>query len=173
MKKLLKFFKLYFIIIISALALASCTSTKNVSLDQVTDTARLRDMINSKNFIFVAQYASPMGFRRRYLTSDYDVRVSRDTIVSYLPYFGRAYTAPISPSDVDFNFTSTKFTYTMTPTNKGWNVSVKPHDQNYLSELYFRIFENGTASLNVTSLNKSFISYDGYIAARRIKEPKK
>jgi hypothetical protein len=160
-------------IIICAVAMTSCSSSKNVTIDQVTDSARIRSMINSQNFIFVAQYVSPMGFRRRYLTPDYDVRVSRDTVVSYLPFFGRGYTAPLSPSDADFDFTSTKFSYTMSTTRKGWTISIKPTDQHYLQELYFRIFNNGSASLNVTSIDRSFISYDGYIAARRIKEPKK
>jgi hypothetical protein len=104
--------------------------------------------------------------------SYYDLSIRKDSIVSYLPYFGRAYTAPISPSDVDFFFTSTKFTYNMTPTRRGWTVSIKPTDQNYIQELYLTIFDNGTASLNVTSINRSFVSYDGYMAQRRIKERK-
>ena len=161
------------LIILIATINISCSSTKTVSIDQVTDTARIRSMINSQNFIFVPQYVSPMGFRRRYLTPDFDIRVSKDTIVSYLPFFGRGYTAPISPTDADFDFTSTKFSYKMSETRKGWSISIKPMDQHYLQELYFRIFSNGSASLNVISIDKSFISYDGYIAARRIKEPKK
>ncbi|MEJ7674164.1 MAG: DUF4251 domain-containing protein [Chitinophagaceae bacterium] len=99
--------------------------------------------------------------------------VSKDTVISYLPFFGRGYIAPISPSDVDFDFTSTKFTNTTTTANRGWNVSIKPKDQTYLRELYFRIFDNASASLNITSLDRSSISFEGYITERKSKAASK
>ena len=89
-------------------------------------------------------------------------------------FFGRGYVAPLSPSDIDFDFTSTKFTVTTMPAKKGWNISIKPKDQRSLSELYFRIFDNGSASLTITSNNRSAISYNGYITERKLKSnPKK
>lgn len=158
---------------VTATLIFGCSGTKSVSNEQVTDSTILRNMIAAQTFVFVPQYASPMGFRKRYLTGSYDISVQKDTVISYLPYFGRAYTAPLSPTDVDFDFTSTKFSYTITPNRKGWNVSIKPRDQSYLEELYFTIYTNGSASLNVISINKSFISYDGYIAVKRSIEKKK
>ncbi len=171
MKKLNYIFTVAFfgILIITA----GCSSTKNINDQQITDSATLRNMINSQSFTFVAQYANPIGIRRRYLTSESDISISKDTIISYLPFFGRGYSAPLSPSDVDFNFTSTKFSYAVTPARKGWEISVKPKDQNYMQELFFRIFEDGSASLNITSINRSSLSYDGYIKARNLKKQQK
>lgn len=161
-----------FIIICSAF-ITACSSTRPASIDQLTDSAAIRDRVNTANFIFVPQYVNGVGFRRRQLnSSQYDIEVRKDTVVSYLPYFGRGYTAPISPSDVDFDFTSTHFSYSVTPAKQGWYISIKPKDKMYLQELYFRIFENGTATLNIISNDRSSIAYDGYVAARRIKVPK-
>ncbi len=150
-----------------AVIIFGCANTKKINNDQVTDAASLKNMIDAKNFMFVAQYVNPLSARRRDVSGTYDVTVNKDTVVSSLPYFGRGYTASISPSDADFDFTSTKFAYTITSARKGWNVSIKPMDQTYLQELYFTIFDNGTASLNVTSINRSSVSYDGYIAERK------
>lgn len=165
MKKLHIHFR-HIVFITLAVIIFGCANTKKINNDQVTDAAALKNMIDTKNFVFVAQYVNPLAARRRDI-SGYDVSVNKDTVVSSLPYFGRGYTASVSPSDADFDFTSRNFTYTITTARKGWNVSIKPRDQNYLQELYFTIFDNGTASLTVTSINRSSVSYDGYITERK------
>lgn len=55
--------------------------------------------LDAKNFVFVAQTMSPLRGGLRQLTSYYDLRVSNDSVISNLPYFGRAYVAPMNPSD--------------------------------------------------------------------------
>src|SRR5205823_2822913 len=85
--------------------------------------AMTRNRVESKDFVFEAQSVSPMGGGMRQLTSSYDLIVSKDTIISNLPYFGRAYTAPVNPSEGGINFTSTNFEYTVKGKRKGgWDV---------------------------------------------------
>ncbi len=98
----------------------------------------------------------------------YDVTVSRDTLISHLPYFGRAYTAPLNPSESGLDFTSTNFSYTVTPHKKsGWDVVVKPKDNTSVQQFSFTIYTNGTASLNVISTSRDAISFNGYIQKER------
>ncbi|MBA3649884.1 MAG: DUF4251 domain-containing protein [Chitinophagales bacterium] len=156
------------VVLISALTFFGCTNSRKIKNDERVDEATLKSIIESQSFVFVARYVNPMSGGKRDLSSGYDVSVSKDTIISNLPFFGRGYIASISPADVDFDFTSTKFTYALKPANNGWSISIKPKDQTYLRELYFRIFDNASASLNVTSIDRSAISYDGYIAERKI-----
>jgi hypothetical protein len=144
-----------------------CSNTRNIKADPPLDNVTLKNMIESQTFTFIPRYVNHMTGRRRDLSSDFDVAVSKDTIISYLPFFGRGYIAHASPTDVDFDFTSTKFTYSATPSNRGWIISIKPTDQTYLRELYFRVFENASASLTVTSLDRSSISYEGYLTQRK------
>jgi hypothetical protein len=153
-------------LIVIAAAVVSCSGTRNIKMDAPTDSVSIRKMIDSQRFVFIPRYVNPLGGRRRELTSGFELSVSKDSLISYLPFLGRGYIAPISPSDVDFDFTSTNFTYAVTPGKRGWNISIKPKDQQYLQEIYFRIFDNGTASLNITSINRSSISYDGYLTRR-------
>lgn len=138
---------------------------------QDLDAAAVKNMIESKNFIFKAEYVSPVGGRSRPLTSEYDVSVRNDKVVSYLPYFGRAYTAPINTTDGGIKFTSTKFDYTINQKKNKWEVRIKPRDVSDVQDMYLTVFDNGRASLRVNNTNRQNISYDGYIM--EVKEEKK
>src|SRR5271169_4609287 len=72
----------------------------------------IKNMIESGKYIFIAQYAMPMRGNNIYLSSEYDLSVSKDSIISWLPYYGRAFQAPIDPNEGGIKFTSTKFKYT-------------------------------------------------------------
>jgi hypothetical protein len=107
----------------------------------------------------------------RQLTSLYDITISKDSVLSYLPYFGRAYRAPYNPDEVGLKFTSTKFDYTKTPNKKeGWDILIKPKDNTEVQQLSFTIFDNGSASLQVLSANRDPISFQGYIRERKQKK---
>jgi len=91
-------------------ALFSINFTSAQKLGKTT----VENAINSKSFVFKAQTVVPMSGSLRYLTSDYDVRLKGDSIVTYLPYFGRAYSVTYGERG-GIDFTSTKFDYKVTP----------------------------------------------------------
>src|ERR1700754_3466256 len=93
--------------------------------------AAITTMVEAQNYVFKAQQAMPMAGNVRQLTSDYSLKVTKETIVSDLPFFGRAYTAPMDPTKGGIQFNSKSFDYTVTPGKKeGWNVLIKPKDFN-------------------------------------------
>jgi hypothetical protein len=127
--------------------------------------AEIKNLVEGQNYVFIAQTAIPMGGRSRILSSDADLTVTRDAIVSYLPYFGRAYTPPIDPAKGGIQFTSKDFSYTLTPRKKGgWDIEIKPKDYRDVQRMYLNISDNGSASLQVTSTNRSPISFNGTIS---------
>ncbi|MGI8951540.1 MAG: DUF4251 domain-containing protein [Chitinophagaceae bacterium] len=129
-----------------------------------TKTAAAKDMVTSKNYVFIAQTALPLSGPTRQLTSYYDLKISNDSLISNLPYFGRAYSAPINSSNAGLNFISTNFEYNVINRKKdGWDILINLKDQTDVRQLSFTIFENGRASLRITSNNRSAISFDGYI----------
>lgn len=139
---------------------------KNAAKQQV-----IKDLVAAQNYVFKAQSAQPLGGGNRQLTTDYDLRITKEKITSYLPFFGRAFSAPL-PSQGGINFTSTSFDYTLTDRRKGgWSVLIKPKDAPEVQQLSLTISEDGYASLQVISTNRSAISYSGYIT--EIKEKKK
>ena len=143
-----------------------CSPMRNIKVEPPLESSDIQRMIDSPSFVFVARDVTPWNGRRRDLSPGYEVSVTKDTLVSYLPFFGRGYIAPVSPTDVDFDFTSTKFSYKVTPAHNGWEIKIKAQDQPYLRELYFRLFDNGKGSVTVTSIDRSGITYDGYITRR-------
>jgi hypothetical protein len=130
--------------------------------------AQIKSIVEAQNYVFKAQTALPQSGSTRQLTSDFDLQVSKDTIVSDLPYFGRAFTAPINPSEGPLQFTSTDFQYSVSNRKKGgWDVVITPKDVNDPRQLNLSIFDNGTASVIVTSYNRQPISFNGYVTAKR------
>ncbi len=106
--------------------------------------AEIKRIVEAQSYVFKAQTALPAAGATRQLTSDFDFRVSKDTIVSDLPYFGRAYTAPLNPSEGPLQFTSTNFQYAVSDNKKGgWVVSITPKDVTDPRQLIMTIFENG------------------------------
>lgn len=125
---------------------------------------KIKRIVAEQNYVFVAQFVNPQNGRTRSLnTLDYTVTIKKDSVVSYLPYFGRAYSAPINPSAGGITFTSTKFDYVNSPKGSKWQILIKPKDASDVQQMYLDIFDNGNATLQVTSTNRQGISYNGYI----------
>jgi hypothetical protein len=159
----------------SLLALSAMAFTMTSRAQNAKDNdkaAATKQLIEAKQYVFIAQSAMPLSGRVRQLTPDYDLKVKKDTIVSWLPYFGRAYSAPMDPTQGGIQFTSTSFQYTVTPRKKGgWDISIKPGDARDVQQMQLSVSETGYASLQVISVNRQAISFNGYITA--IKEKKK
>src|SRR5215213_6840039 len=86
-------------------------------------------LIEGKLFAFKVQTISPASGTTRQSTSDYDLRILGDSLISYLPYFGRAYSAPMPGESGGYNFTSTKFEYAINNKKKGgWEILIRPID---------------------------------------------
>ena len=132
---------------------------------QNTNTYKIiSDKIANKDFVFVAQSLTSIGGKLRILTSEYDVKVTSDSVISYLPYFGNAQQAPTSSDDAGIIFTSTEFGYTYEAgKKKSWDVSIKFRDQKNTTQFSFIIYDDGNASLNVNNLLRDPISFRGYI----------
>lgn len=126
---------------------------------------KTKALIDTKNFIFRAETAIPQRGGTRYLTSEYDLRVSKDTVIAFLPYFGRAYTAPMDPTKGGIKFTSTDFEYTARQKKRGWDITITPKDATDADVRYLvlSISNKGYGSLRVICNNRDAISFSGYI----------
>ena len=130
-----------------------------------------KEMIEKKGFVFIPTIMMPMRGSSRSITSDYQLSVTKDSLISYLPYIGRATTAPILPGENGYDFTSTSFDYMVKDNKKsGWDITIKPKDKMNVQQFALHVFDNGSASLNISSMNRDPISYSGYITEVRRKE---
>ena len=143
-----------------------CSSSKMIA---PLTSVEVKNVVDSSQFTFVAERVTPLRGSTRYLTSTYDVTVKKDTIKSYLPYFGRAYQAILDPSKGAIEFVSSNFSLNKTDKNNNeWQIIIEPHDVSDVQQLAFDIFENGTATLNVVNTHRDPISFYGHI--EKIKE---
>lgn len=127
----------------------------------------VKDIIESRHYIFEARIALPASGRTRQLTSDYTLKVFGDSIIADLPYFGRAYSAPSNLTGGGISFTSVKAAYSATQDKKKrWQIMIKPTDANGVESLSLVVFEDGSADLNVNSRDRQPISFRGYITAK-------
>ena len=126
---------------------------------------RITNKINDRKYTFIAEYVQPLGGVQHYLTSEYDLRITKDSVIAFLPYFGRVYMdVPLNPNDDGIKFTSTKFNYKVEPKKKGgWSITINLNDVRRTSELYLEVFPNGTATLEATSNSRDAINFLGHI----------
>jgi len=130
----------------------------------------INNLVDSGEFIFHAQTAMPSSGPTKQLTSEYDVRLSKNAFVSHLPYFGRAYSAPYGSGDGGFDFTSKNFAYSSKPRKKGgWDIAIKPKDVTDVREFLLTVSENGYGTLQAMSNNRRPISFTGYVT--ELKQP--
>ena len=123
-----------------------------------------KGMVDAKNFVFKAQTANPMTGSPVQLSSGYDLTVSKDRITAYLPYFGRATTAPIDPADGGIKFSSQSYVYNVTDRKGGgWDVLIDFKDVPTVRSMTLTFFDNGTATLDVTSNQRDLITFRGKI----------
>lgn len=101
----------------------------------------------------------------------YELKVTKDSVIAYLPYYGRAYSPPIGQRESGIKFTSTSFTYTSSKAKKkSWNVKILTKDISDGYRLDLRVFEDGNASLSISSYNKQTIVYSGYLKKPKQKQ---
>lgn len=133
---------------------------------QESNPATLKNILSGKSFVFKAQSAWPLQGTVVQLSAGYDMKVLQDSINTYLPYFGRAYSAGYN-AEGGVNFISRKFDYKVKEKSKGgWEVVIKPADTRDVTELTFSVSTNGYATLQVISNNRQAISYYGIIDKR-------
>ena len=145
------------------IAVTNCGGSRYVTLNS----GELNKAIGQKHFVFLASTATPLSGGLIQLDgSIYDVRVSKDTITAFLPYFGRIFNSAYGSTDNGIKFTSTNFEYVERKKKKGgWEISIKVNDVSDLRTLRFDITENNNSSLNVVHNNRQPISFNGKISS--------
>jgi hypothetical protein len=154
---------LRFLLLTSSL-LISCSTTQT-AVEKAQKALRIEQKIQSSHFTFKAEYAHPISFQPIFLTTPYDLKVSKDTVQAYLPYFGRAYVAPMDPAQGGIEFTCTQFDYNVIKGKHhgNWIVTIKTSLPDRSLSLNINIWENGSARLTVEDPNRQSISFEGNI----------
>ena len=138
--------------------------SSSVVLAQNSAKPSIQTLLESKKYTFTAQFAQPLAGRQITLTSSYTLTLTNDSLICSLPYYGRAFVAPMNPAEGGLNFTSNHFDYKVMLGKHGRStVSIKINDRSAVNQMYLTVSKNGYASLQVTPVNRQSISYYGSV----------
>ncbi len=164
--------KVLFVLVLSALITTPGFSQEKTKKElkeerKIEKQKQTEALVNSKEFLFTARTAMPQGGRSIDLTTNPgSVKFSPDLIKSEMPYFGRVTgSAAYGGRDGGMKFEGKPDEYSVTAKKKGYQVSAVVKGENDTYRLSLSVSLEGSASLSVTSNNRSVITYNGEISA--------
>ena len=140
---------------------ALCLMASCKSLETNIAPERLQAAADGRNFAIDITDMYPMRGPGKYVGSDFFLRVSGDSVSSYLPYFGRAYRVSYDGSN-PLDFDGPMLTYATGEGKRGASlVEFSARSEHEILVYRVAIYTNGEADIDVSSNNRDFISYKG------------
>lgn len=124
----------------------------------------VKELIDQRQFSIEVDRALPMTGRAVNLTSSYSLEVRGDSVISYLPYFGRAYNLPYGGGE-GLRFEEQLTDYDLSYDKKG-TAKIKFESRTKEDNFTFNVevFPNGRSTINVTPVNRQGITFHGEIS---------
>ncbi|AOC95935.1 MULTISPECIES: DUF4251 domain-containing protein [Flavobacterium] len=130
----------------------------------------IKALIDSQNFVFEAQKATPQGGRLIQLDyNTYFLKFKADSTTCDLPFFGRGYNVGYN-SDGGIKFEGKPENIRVESKKNNTILKATVRGKSDVYDLLFSIFYNGSTTLSVSSNNRGPISYDGIIYAPKTAE---
>ena len=125
---------------------------------------KIREIVRSKNFVFKAETVNGVNSRTKNLTTDFGIEVRNDSVFSYMPYYGNTYSRDFtSQINSPMGFIQPVDSYSMKRTNQGYYIDIDVTNNHDVINLKFHINKDGDATLSANSINRSSVSYTGFI----------
>lgn len=162
MKKLLIILVMLFSVSILSAQETQMTHKEKKASKKAELIEKTKSLVEAGAWQFDATRMLPSSGRARTLTTSYRVVVKDSLVDSYLPYFGRAYSAEYGSSESPMSFKGEISDIKVEESKKGgWMVTFKTTNKNDRLDLTFFISETGSVNLTVNSTNRQAISYYG------------
>ena len=158
-------FKKYLMVLLAVLMLVACSSlTPAEKAERRAKRAQaVEQALAARHYRVSVNMMYPRNGKAKTVSSDYGLEVKGDTLVSYLPYFGRAYNVPYGGGK-GLNFTETFTDYHSKKLSNGaTQVLIKVKNEEDVYEFILEIFDNGSTSIDMNSRERESINYSGNI----------
>ena len=134
---------------------------------------QIEAMVNAKEFVFVPRTALPSGMKQVYLSLDqFYIKFHPDYIDSYMPFYGRAYSGVGYGTDTGLSFKGTPEKFTIKKEGSIFQINVVVNGETDIFSLFLSVGSEGSASLSISTNNRSSISYQGEVSALEKSESK-
>ena len=158
------------LVLVLIIGLLSCATQKNAA-----EIVALKNSVENRDFTFNAQQVLPRDYRisqifpnanaQLYnLSPGYIVKVNGDSLLVDLPFFGRAFQAPVDPTKGGIKFATNSYEMRQSSGRKGTlEVNIYPRNTNDVQQMFLSISSSGYATLNVISNQRESINFYGII----------
>ncbi|MDD2305334.1 MAG: DUF4251 domain-containing protein [Prolixibacteraceae bacterium] len=125
----------------------------------------MAQLIQSGHFKFVARSANSNLGNFNNLSSNYDLTFDSLRVKAYLPYYGRAYSAPYGGGSggVKFDLIAKKIDRTYNERKKMFVISTELEDSDESYAIFLNTGLDGYADLKIIFRNRQWINYNGTI----------
>lgn len=124
----------------------------------------IKELVESGNYKIDVTMANPQRGKSIMLTSPYSLEVRNDSVISQLPFYGRAYSIPYGGGDgLMFKAPLEQYEVVYNTKKKRIEVKMKAKTSEDTFEYNFDIYYNGSSRINVNMQNRESISYSGEI----------
>ena len=121
----------------------------------------VKELINSRHYTVDVLRAYPMGGESVNLTSPYSLEIRGDSLISYLPYFGRAYSIPYGGGKgLIFDAPITNYRCVIN-TKKTALITFESRNDEDVYQFQVDIIPSGSATIDVVPTKRQSISYQG------------
>ena len=153
--------KNWIIFIVMAAALAGCATTAERMEREARTAAQVSEALASRHYTINVLMMYPQRGRAVNLTTNYSVEVKGDSLISYLPYFGRAYNVPYGGGK-GLNFIAPITGYQTETDRKGiTRVVLTSENEEDHYRYILEVSNSGDSYIQVQSRQRDFIRYSG------------
>lgn len=148
--------------IVALLLMVGCATQQERAEQRAKMRQTVEAAIVSRQLRIDIKSMNAMRYGSKMVTPDFYLELRGDTLRSYLPYLGQAQVSPSLSPSIGLNFEERIIQYKEScPKSKYTqiDIDVKTHEDSY--HYVVELYDSGSASIRVRSLNRDPISFDG------------
>ena len=147
--------------------MSGCATSEEKAAQMAELSANVTNALNTREYKIAIDRMYPMRGSSRHVSYGYSVEVRNDTLISYLPYFGRAYNVPYGGGK-GLNFTAPISDYQeYLKRNGSRHIEIGLSNDEDIFLYTIEVFDNGSSIVEVRSRQRERISYSGTIVFDR------
>lgn len=148
-------------ILLAVVMLGSCATSEERAAQKAEHAKKVKAALDSKTFKISVNRMNPMRGASKSVSYGYSVEVRNDSLISHLPYFGRAYNVPYGGGKgLSFSAPIGSYQeYQQKNDLRQIEIGLTNDEDTYI--YYIKVFDNGSSSIDVQSRQRESISYSG------------
>ena len=143
------------------MAFCGCATVEEKAARAAEQAAKVNKALKERKYKIDVERMYSMRGGSKTLSYGYSVEVRNDSLISYLPYFGRAYSVPYGGGK-GLTFSERIGSYQEYQKGNGLRhieIGLRNDEDTYLYTI--EVYENGSSSISVQSRQRENISYSG------------